>query len=157
MSLTELPHEILFEIGSLLEISDMKALESILSDISGFRFSNNIFKPKYKEIFDQSINKINQLTYEIIGAGDVSARYTEYPDDYSTYVLIAQESAHSRPGTGELLSVMRYEKKYIHTYISGKLTNINIDDAPRKVNVLMHIKHNEINRRRIEIHHSIKN
>jgi hypothetical protein len=61
MKLTGLPIEIVYEIATQLNIEDIKQFEIALNiDIPEY-----VFVIKYKEIFNQSVNKIDQITYEI--------------------------------------------------------------------------------------------
>jgi len=59
MELTKLPTEIICEIAGFLDINDIKHLEIILE----IKFPHYIFAPKYKKLFTQSINEIDDLRY----------------------------------------------------------------------------------------------
>lgn len=61
MNIINLPAEVIYEIATQLNIKDIKRFEIALNiDIPEY-----VFNHKYKDIFDQSVNKINQITFEI--------------------------------------------------------------------------------------------
>lgn len=80
MNIVNLPLEIICEVAIYLTIDDIKSLENTLK----YTFPNYIFVPKYKEIFNKSINEISKIMYTINKLGSTRKSIYHNPTENPT-------------------------------------------------------------------------
>ena len=133
MELTKLPTEIICEIAGFLDINDIKHLEIILE----IKFPHYIFAPKYKKLFTQSINEIDDLRYCInYLRGKESARYHKkyLTDIESTYAVEYHEYITSDLQKKYLVRMRRGEG-YRPSVSYINIVDINPTSVPRIVQI----------------------
>ena len=88
MELTNLPTEIIFELAGFLNIVDIKKFGIALN----VNFPEYIFVSKCKEIFNRSLNKINQINYVISTSTTQQSSRQSFKNSHLTIYIYSRDN-----------------------------------------------------------------